>query len=94
MQGISEEVSYGIALTPWLSGGETASNLVVVAYDERDWSDVTSKILQGAGGIAANVVTTPTVNSIRLDGTYRIVCTFDVSTGGKRSFFIRVRGER
>ena len=93
-QGISEEVSYGITLTPWLSGAEEASSPSVVAYDERDWSDATTKILTGAAAIAANVLTTQTVKSLRLDATYRVVCTFDVSGAGKRSCFFRVRGER
>lgn len=94
LQGVSEEIPYGIALAQWLASGETASNPSVVAYDERDWSDATSKILEGTALIADSVLTTPTVKNIRLDATYRVVCSFEISGAGKRSCFFRVRGER
>ena len=94
-QGISEEIAYAIALAPWLQVSETPSNPTLTAFDERDWSDVTSKIASGAPVIASGVLTTQLVKSLRLDATYRVVCTFDISGGaGKRSFFFRVRGER
>lgn len=94
VQGITEEIPYGITLTPWLSGAEVASSPAVTAYDERDGSDVSTKILSGSAAIVDNVLTTPLVKSLRLDATYQVVCTFDVSGVGKRACFFRVRGER
>ncbi|HRF71748.1 MAG TPA: hypothetical protein PL117_03170 [Accumulibacter sp.] len=94
LQGISEEVPYGIELGLWLEDGQTASSPAVVAYDERDWSEATAKILTGTAAIVGSLLTTPIVRDLRLDTTYRVVCTFDVSGAGKRSCFFRVRGER
>lgn len=89
-QGVTEQITYRIDTTNY--GGSPSSPITVVAYDERDWSVVTSTILSGSASVSGNYITLPLVLNGRINHTYRIVATYTVGAD-TRAPYVRVRFE-
>jgi len=90
-QGIDEAWRYTIDTAP-VSGTATGTP-TLVAWDEKDWSVVTSTITTGSLSLSGTTITTSIVQNLRLNATYRIRVTWSVGSGQTRSRFFRVRGE-
>lgn len=90
IQGLSAQRRYTITIpTTW---GTPSGTPTVTAYDESDWSAV-SNVLSGSASVASQVITTPLVQNMRQDKTYRVVVVFSIA-GGVEDVYFRVRGER